>query len=316
MGDLLSLQNVCVSYGTKRVLHGISLDVAAGTICSVVGQSGCGKSTLIGAILGILAGGSLDSGTIAYRGKDLASLSAEEMREIRGRHIGLVSQNPQGAFHPARRIRNQIRELARCHGMAPYGLERKTSDLMTSFGLADPQGILNGYAFELSGGMCQRTALAMALALRPDLLLADEPTSALDVLSQKQVTDVLAEARDQLGTTILIVSHNMGVISSIADQIVVLYDGRVVEAGWRDTVLGSPLHPYTRLLISSVPRMDEPLPSMSSVASDQDVRFSSYLPSKTAYTPGCDVDQAELREVAKGHFVLCSCASSEAEVPT
>lgn len=259
MNSLLDISHIDVAYGNKQILFDVSLSVSPGRICGIVGESGSGKSTVIYSTLGILGNGEVTSGSICYQGKDLTSLPASRLRQIRGREMALIAQNSIGSFHPTRRIRTQLRELVACHKGVEYkDAEQRMCQLMTAFGLKDTKKILNSHPFELSGGMCQRVSIAMAMCMGPSLLLADEPTSALDVISQAQVVEELARVRQEANVAILIVSHNMGVISNLADDIVVMYAGRILESGPAKTVIEEPSHPYTRNLIRAIPRMGKP----------------------------------------------------------
>ncbi len=257
MSELLSIDNLYVNYGDSPILRGVSIKANSGEIIGIVGESGSGKSTSIYSTLGILSKeGKITSGDIFYNGNSLLNLSKERLRSLRGSEISLIAQNPIQSFHPVKKIRSQLFELAKSHGIRDtQALEDQMIKIMEKINLKDGKRILGSYAFELSGGMCQRVSIAMAMVMNPKLLFGDEPTSALDVTVQKSVVDELLRLRDEYGTTMVIVSHNMGVISYMADRIYVMYAGVIVESGSNDQVMCRPVHPYTKRLIQAVPSM-------------------------------------------------------------
>ena len=230
---LLRISNLNTMYGNSLILKGISMSVGHGEIVGVVGESGSGKSTVIYSAMGLLGkGGRVASGEIRYKTQDLLKISAEELRRLRGEKMTLIAQNPMDSFHPIRKIGKELRLFVKAHQTVSYPkAENEMLRLMEKFGLRDGREILGKYAFELSGGMCQRTAAALAMVRKPEVLFADEPTSALDVTVQKQVVEEMLRVREEAGTSILIVSHNIGVISYMADKIYVMYAGSVVEYG-------------------------------------------------------------------------------------
>lgn len=257
---LLSIDDIYVSYGEIPVLRGVSINIKKGQILGIVGESGSGKSTAIYTVLGILGNsGQISRGKINYSGMELLSLSKEEMRKLRGKELALIAQNPVESFHPIRKIKSQLKELVRSHGGVSYEeAEERMLKLLWNMRLENGKNLLDSYAFELSGGMCQRVSIAMAMCLRPDILFADEPTSALDVTVQAQVVEELMQLRDTYQTSIMIVSHNMGVIAHMSDLIVVMYAGLVLESGTPEKILGDAKHPYTKNLIHAIPRLHAP----------------------------------------------------------
>jgi len=305
--NLLEIRNLNVNYGDSSILRDVSLAVKPGEIIGLVGESGCGKSTLIHTTMGILGkGGYVTGGEIKYQGKDILSMSKEETRRLRGEEISLISQNPIESFHPTRKIKTQLIEMVKMHGMNPKEAEEEMLRLMSVFRLNNPKRILNSYAFELSGGMCQRVSIAMSIVLRPKILMADEPTSALDVITQKEVIGELMKVRDSLGTAIVIVSHNMGVISHMADKMLVMYAGSVFEYGKKDQVIRNSHHPYTRNLVAAVPKLGQPLPSNISVASiDRTIEGCPYCNGCKECGEGCDCHMPPLVEMEPGYFVRC-----------
>ncbi len=259
---LLAVEELQVTYGGVPALQGVSLAVAPGEILGVVGESGCGKSTLLDAVLRLpRRDGRIAGGRIVFAGRDLAALGGRELRRLRGEQLGVVYQNPGETLNPSRRIRTQFYEALRAHRSVTRA-EANTiaAAQMARLHLEEPEALLDSYPFQLSGGMAQRVALALAMVLEPQLLLADEPTSALDVTVQARVVEELLELRAARGTAILLVTHNLGVVARMADRVAVMYAGRLVESGTREQVLTRPAHPYTRALLAAVPDFSGRLP--------------------------------------------------------
>ena len=258
-GHILSLSNLDVSYGDVRAVRGLSLAVSHGEIIGLVGESGSGKSSVLRAIAGLLGhGGRISAGSIMF---DLARLDQGSSGWREG--IAYVFQEPRLSLDPLFRVGSQFDECLRAHGMTGREEMRATERaLLEEMGFSDVDRVLGAYPHNLSGGMCQRVVLAMAVACRPQLLLADEPTSALDVVSQRQVLDLLLRVREEHGVTMVIVSHNIAAVARVADRLGVMYRGRLVELGERERVLQAPEHPYTQNLIAAIPRGDGQLPAL------------------------------------------------------
>jgi len=260
--QLLEVRNLQVEYLGIPIVKNISLSLGKGEIFGIVGESGCGKSTLLSAILHVLgADGRIVGGRIFFDGKDMSLFKKEERRRIKGEHLGAVFQNPGESLNPSRKIETQFYEALKAHRQISKQESRKlAADMMERLNLEHGEELLKKYPFQLSGGMQQRVALALAMIMDPELLLADEPTSALDVTVQAQVIKEMMEMRDKFGTAILIVTHNMGVISHMADRVAVMYAGRIVEYGDKKRVLKNPSHPYTRSLLNAIPDFSGNLP--------------------------------------------------------
>lgn len=258
--NLLELRDLCITYqGEKEAVHHVSFSVPEKSIVAIVGESGSGKSTVIRGIMGLLsAGGKITGGEILFQGKDLTKLSKEELRQIRGKDIAMIFQDAGAYLDSKKKIGSQYLEAMRAHQKMSKaeGLETARK-MLGQLNLADPDRILRSYAFQLSGGMRQRVAIAMAMTSKPALLLADEPTSALDVTVQAQVVQQMIEQRDRTGTAVMIVTHNMGVASRMADYIAVMKQGQLMEFGTRDQVIDHPQSEYTRKLLSVVPELEE-----------------------------------------------------------
>jgi len=258
-GALLSVEGLSVSFpsgpGRTRVVEGLTFDVGEGETVGIVGESGSGKTVTTSAILGLLPGGGrIDQGKIMFSGRDLAALPEGGLRHVRGSEIALVSQEPMISLDPAFRVGWQLQEALRHHG----GLSRRAArgraiELLASVHLPDPQAVARRYPHELSGGMAQRVAIARALAGEPRLLIADEPTTALDVTVQAEILGLLGELQADRGMSILLVTHDWGVVADICDRVVVMYAGQVVERAELTAMLRRPFHPYTQALLASDP---------------------------------------------------------------
>ena len=264
MKPLLSISNVSISLpsGGDRpyAVEDVSLDLHAEEIVCVVGESGSGKSTLAHAILGLLPKGlNTTAGAIRLGDQDLRQLPLAQLRKVRGRRIAMVFQEPLSALNPLMRCGKQIGEMLREHGVKDSAeVAARVAELLTSVGLPDHRRIAESYPYQLSGGQRQRVMIAMALALEPEILIADEPTTALDVTTQAQILELIRDIQQRKGLAVLFITHDFGVVSEIADRIVVMKQGQVVEAGTAEQVLGDPQHDYTRGLLDAVPSFTPP----------------------------------------------------------
>lgn len=259
---VLTYSHVDVSFNGDTVVHDVSFSLTAGEILGIVGESGSGKSTLLRAAMGLLGPtGLVTRGDIWFCGADgskldIPDLAGEELRRVRGAGIGMVFQDAGASLVPIRTIGAQIVESLRAHGSVSADEARaRALALFDSLGFEDAERIWDSYPFELSGGMNQRAGIAIAMLLEPRVLLADEPTSALDVAVQKQVIQELRGLRDGFGTAIVVVTHDIGVVEAMADEVLVMSEGRVVEHGSAERVLGHPQQEYTKRLLAAVPRL-------------------------------------------------------------
>ncbi|KTR12748.1 ABC transporter ATP-binding protein [Curtobacterium citreum] len=254
---LLSVRDLRVAFGDREVLHGVDLDVRRGERVAIVGQSGSGKSTLIAALLRLLPGaGHITGGAITLGDDDIAHADEPLMRRIRGGRIGLVPQDPSTNLNPSMRVGAQIADALRAGGLrGRSAVRRRVVELMTEAGIPEAARRADQFPHEFSGGMRQRILIAVALARQPELLIADEPTSALDVTVQRQILDHLQTLVDQHGTTLLFVTHDLGVAADRTDRIVVMLDGEVVEQGAPAAILRDPQHEYTKRLIAAAPAL-------------------------------------------------------------
>ena len=257
MSEILRYDSVDVSYNGKAVVNDINLSLNEGEILGLVGESGSGKSTVIKAAMNLLGKqGLVTKGDIWFEGMDLPDLNKKQMLKINGPKIGMIFQNSGSAFCPIRTVGEQIYEAVAAHEkISKADFNEKATELFSKIGFEDPVRVLKSFPFELSGGMQQRVGVAAAMLLNPKVLLADEPTSALDVSIQKLVIDELLKIRELFGTSMIIVTHNIGVINAMADNVIVMKDGHIVEYGTKDQVINSPQEEYTKRLMAAVPRL-------------------------------------------------------------
>jgi oligopeptide/dipeptide ABC transporter ATP-binding protein len=263
--SLLELRDLRVRFnvpgGTLSAVNGVDLVVRAGESVGVVGESGSGKSATCLAVLGLHPKGTRVEGSVLFQGRDLVQLDDRAMRSVRGKQIGLVYQDPMAALNPVRSIGAQLREPLMLHlGMNRKQADDRATELLSRVGIYNARRQLRAYPYEFSGGMRQRIVIAMAVACQPPLLLADEPTTALDVSVQAQVLDLLAELTRDLGIALVLISHDLSVVSSVADRVAVMYAGRVVEQSAAIPLFDAPRHPYTSLLLESISDVEDLAP--------------------------------------------------------
>ncbi len=254
---MLELKDVTVSYKNRPTVRGFSLNMEQGKICSIVGESGSGKTTVIRAILGLLGGGGkVTEGDILFEGESLLARNKEQWRDLRGTDISMIFQDSGAMLNPTRKIGAMFVEYIRTHEkVSKADAWKKGVEMLERMRLPDGNHIMKSYPFQLSGGMRQRVGIAMAMTFRPKLLLADEPTSALDVTTQAQIVRQMMELRDEYKTSIIIVTHNLGVAAYMADYIVVMKDGLIVDQGDRDHILHHTDNEYTNILLEAVPSL-------------------------------------------------------------
>lgn len=257
MAEILRYEHVTIAYNGKAAVEDLSFALQPGEILGIVGESGSGKSTLIKAAMGLLGpAGQVTRGDIWYDGQDIPDLSPAQVRRLNGPEIGMIFQSAGASFCPIRTVGAQLYEAMREHGdITRWAFKQRAVGLLQKIGFEDGQRILDSYPFELSGGMQQRVGIAAAMLLTPKVLLADEPTSALDVSVQKQVVEEMLKVRQVFGTAIVIVTHNIGVVDAMADNVLVMKDGRMVEYGPTRNVLEHPREEYTQTLMAAVPRL-------------------------------------------------------------
>lgn len=314
-GEILNLKNLSVSYGDINILKDIDLSLKKGEILGIVGESGSGKSTLIKSIMGILDENASIDGEINFEGKDLASLSLKDYRKIKGKEISMIFQNPTEYFNPTRKISKQFIETIRSHNdISKQGIQKKSINTFKFLGLQDGKKIWNSYPFELSGGMNQRVAIALSIMLEPKILLADEPTSALDVTVQAQVVKELLKLRQKLNTSIILVTHNIGVASYMSHNIGVMYGGRIIEYGESEELINNPKHPYTKMLINSVPVINGNIPNgiEGSLPNFQDIKEGCVFLDRCKYASReCKIKVPSAKYWGKSHWSSCLIENEE-----
>jgi peptide/nickel transport system ATP-binding protein len=288
---LLSIDNLTIRFGAIQAVRGLSLAIAPGESLGLVGESGSGKSVTALAILRLLDAAAAVEGRIEFDGRDLLGLEAEAMRQLRGREIAMIFQEPMTALNPVMPVGEQIAEAVRVHQreLSRQQVREKVLEAMHAVALPEAAARYGDYPHQFSGGQRQRILIAMAIANRPRLLIADEPTTALDVTVQAQILELLADLRERFGLAMLFISHDLAVVSQVADRVAVMRGGLLLEQASHAAIFHQPLHPYTRSLLGAVPTMrtnlDQPL---------------AQVPRGAASQGGAEVP---LREVAAGHWV-------------
>ncbi|KQW40672.1 ABC transporter ATP-binding protein [Rhizobacter sp. Root404] len=291
---LLKVQDLRVEFQTRRgkalVLNGVDFEIRAGETLCVVGESGCGKSMTALALLRLIPSppGRISAGRVVFQGEDLVTASIERMRQVRGNRISMIFQEPMTSLNPVLTVGDQIGESLRLHaGLDANAARTRAIEMLRQVGIPAPERRIDEYPHQLSGGMRQRVMIAMALACRPDILIADEPTTALDVTVQAQIFDLLRDLQREKGTAILLITHDMGAVAEMADRVMVMYAGRVIEQGTTAQVLGAPGHPYTRGLIDCLPELG----SSQAAVSDSDrvelAEIAGVVPSIWELGSGC-----------------------------
>jgi oligopeptide/dipeptide ABC transporter ATP-binding protein len=330
-GPLLEVRGLATSFYTRdgivRAVDGIDFTVGRGEIMGLVGESGCGKSVTSLSIMRLVASpGRVERGQIIFDGTDLLTLPSEAMRELRGDRISMIFQQPQSSLNPVWTVGRQIAEVLEIHrDMKPAAARSRTLELLQMVGIPDPERRLGSYPHEISGGMAQRIMIAMALACEPELLIADEPTTALDVTIQAQILDLMRDLRDQTGTAIILITHDLGVVAEMCDRVAVMYAGEIVEQTDVMTLFKEPLHPYTRGLIASIPIVGDVKEELAVIPGN--VPNLIDLPKGCRFAPRCtarvdeEVTLAEeahpsLLPAAPGHDVRCWLYHDAAGEPT
>ena len=265
-GALLDVRDLRVSFhgdaGSVAAVDGVSFSLAEDEVLGIVGESGSGKSVSMMSVMRLLDERNAQvSGAIEFGGRDLLGLSQREMRSVRGSQIAMIFQDPMSSLNPVYRVGWQLAEQIREHEqLGAAGARARAVELLHSVGIPEPERRIDDYPHQFSGGMRQRVMIAMALSCRPRVLIADEPTTALDVTIQAQILELIEAGRRQTGSSVVLITHDMGVVAGIADRILVMYAGRVIEQGPTRAVFSDPLHPYTWSLLGAIPRLDRPRP--------------------------------------------------------
>ncbi len=320
MPPLLEVKNLEVIFetmsGVVKAVNGVSYHIDTEEVVGLVGESGCGKSVSQMAVTQLIATppGRIIGGEAVFEGQDLLKYGrdSDEMRSVRGGKIGMIFQEPMTSFNPVYTIGNQIMESLRLHlQMPPEAARRRAIELLDEVGIPDARVRIDNYPHQFSGGMRQRSMIAMACSCRPKLVIADEPTTALDVTTQAQVLEVMMDMVKEYHSSLVIVTHNLGIVARHAHRILVMYAGRIVEAGSADDVFSNPMHPYTIALLKSVPRLDEPrgrqlVPIFGLPPNLIDMPPICAFKPRCAFSDKCNCENdPELRHAGNNHYVRC-----------
>lgn len=316
---LLDVKNLTISFkteqGTARAVDGVSFQVRKGKVLGIVGESGCGKSVSTLSLMRLLPqpAGHIDAGEINYQGENIATLPASRLPKIRGKEIAMIFQEPMTALNPVQKIARQLAEVYELHfpKMTSKEVHNASIAMLEKVGIPDPAGKLDAYPHQLSGGMRQRVMIAIALACEPKILIADEPTTALDVTIQAQILELINQLQKDSGMAVIFITHDLGVIAEISDEVLVMYAGRVVESGSVDQVFSNPCHPYTHGLLRSIPRLDSTpktvLPTIAGMVPSifdwpRGCRYENRCPHATSL---CREKNPELETINIGHATAC-----------
>ncbi len=317
MDYLLKVEDLVTTFYTDdavvRAVDGVSFEVKPGQVLGLVGESGCGKSVASLSIMRLIhyPPGKIEEGKILLEDRDLLTFSEKNMRRIRGNEIAMIFQEPMTSLNPVYTIGNQITEVIHLHqGMDRSAAWKEAGRMLELVGIPRPNEVLENYPHQLSGGMRQRAMIAMALSCNPKLLIADEPTTALDVTIQAQILELMKDIKDRINTSIIFITHDLGVIAEMADHVVVMYSGKVVESSDVESLFKNPLHPYTSGLIRSKPRLEEEKEVLDYIPGN--VPNPSDMPEGCAFHPRCseamDICSREVPDLLESkprHLVRC-----------
>ena len=314
---LLEVRDLQVEFSTKmgivRVLDKVNLKVDPRQTVGIIGESGCGKSMMALSIMGLvpIPPGRIAGGEILYRGTDLLTLEKDAILAIRGKRIAMIFQEPMNSLNPVFTVGNQLVEtLLRHEDMTRRDAWDKSVDMLKAVGIPSPEKRMHDYSFQMSGGMRQRVMIAMSLCLDPDILIADEPTTALDVTVQAQILDLLREMQDRVGASIIMITHDLGIVAEICDYVAVMYAGEIVEYGNREQLFHRPSHPYTKGLFACIPNLMEEETTLIPI--EGMTPDPTNLPTGCRFHPRCPYATEECsktnpasKEIENGHHVKC-----------
>jgi oligopeptide/dipeptide ABC transporter ATP-binding protein len=299
--------------GTVKSVDGVDITLKEGSTLGIVGESGSGKSVTALSIMNLLMDtkGKVVEGEIIFNGKDIVKISDEEKRKLRGSQIAMIFQEPMTSLNPVLKIGDQITESILLHTKSTKAeAKAKAIDMLNKIGIPRAERIINDYPFQLSGGMRQRVMIAMALVCNPKILIADEPTTALDVTIQAQILDIMKQLKEMIGTSIIFITHDLGVVAEICDEVVVMYCGRVVESGDVYSIFENTKHPYTKGLLASIPKLGEHIERLESISGN--VPNPKHMPNGCKFAPRCkDVmsicteKEPDFFEYPNGHRSRC-----------
>ncbi|MCQ5144282.1 ABC transporter ATP-binding protein [Enterocloster bolteae] len=315
--NILEIKNLHTYFytdsGVIKSVDGVDIELREGTTLGIVGESGSGKSVTALSVMGLLMGttGKVAEGEILFEGRDLIKLDDEERRKMRGEKISMIFQEPMTSLNPVMKIGDQITECILMHNnISKQEAWDKAVEMLKLTGVPRVERMMKEYPFQLSGGQRQRVMIAMALVCKPKILIADEPTTALDVTIQAQILDLMENLKQKTGTSILFITHDLGVVAEVCDDVVVMYSGRVVEKGDVRSIFASPSHPYTRGLLASIPKLGECAEELESIPGN--VPNPKYMPQGCKFAPRCSCAFDKCREeepgfydVGEGHMSRC-----------
>ena len=307
--NILEIKNMHTYFftdnGVVKSVDGVDIELKEGSTLGIVGESGSGKSVTALSVMGLLMGttGKVVEGQILLDGRDITNLSAEERRKIRGNQISMIFQEPMTSLNPVMKIGDQLEEAINMHQNKTKQEAREMAvEMLKKTGLPRVERIVNEYPFQLSGGQRQRVMIAMALVCNPKILIADEPTTALDVTIQAQIIDLMNHLKQEIGTSIMFITHDLGVVAETCDEVVVMYCGRVVEKGNVYDIFGQTAHPYTQGLLRSIPKLGEHVEELDSIPGN--VPNPKYMPKGCKFAPRCEHATERCREEEPGFFDL------------
>ena len=306
--------NFYTGEGVVKAVNNLSYHINKGECIGLVGESGCGKSVSALSILRLIPypPGVIEGGEILFKGENLLEVNEERIQEVRGGRISMIFQEPSTSLNPVLSAQRQLTEMLELHrGMTSKEAKAESVRLLDLVGIPDPERRVIDYPHQFSGGMQQRIMIAIALSCSPDLIIADEPTTSLDVTVQAQILEILADMRERLGTAVLIITHNLGVVARYVERLNVMYAGSLVETGPTDVIFAEPKHPYTIGLLRSVPRLDKPRTEVTEVIEGVPPNLA-HLPAGCPFAERCRFVMAQCREekpvleeVSEGHFRAC-----------
>lgn len=310
--NVLEVENLRIEIRNQPVVENVTFSIAPGEILSLVGESGCGKSLTAFGIMGLLPDvAKVAGGSVRLQNRELRGLPEREMLNLRGRDMSIIFQEPFASLNPLMPAGRQVAEsLMRHRGLSKREAAREAVAMLAEVGIPDPEARAKQYPFEMSGGMCQRVMIAMALICRPKLLIADEPTTALDVTIQAQILDLILRLRDETGTAILLITHDLGVVAETADRVAVMYAGNIVEEAPSEAFFTRQHHPYARMLLNTIPRTDTPPQSLLPVIEGRVPDIGQWPPG-CRYAPRCPLADARcataplLQPTAAGSRAAC-----------
>ena len=307
--NILEIKNMHTYFftdnGVVKSVDGVDIELKEDSTLGIVGESGSGKSVTALSVMGLLMGttGKVVEGQILLDGRDITNLSAEERRKIRGNQISMIFQEPMTSLNPVMKIGDQLVEAIKMHQNKTKQEAREMAvEMLKKTGLPRVERIVNEYPFQLSGGQRQRVMIAMALVCNPKILIADEPTTALDVTIQAQIIDLMNHLKEEIGTSIMFITHDLGVVAETCDEVVVMYCGRVVEKGNVYDIFGQTAHPYTQGLLRSIPKLGEHVEELDSIPGN--VPNPKYMPKGCKFAPRCEHATERCREEEPGFFDL------------